>query len=120
MKRAIQRRLRQPGLTAANVAKSIGISERYVHKLLARSGYRFRDYLIGRRLDGIARELKDPAKAHLPIGTIAFDWGFSDLSHFTRRFSPRFACRPRDWRNDTSMGMYWWPAPRRTRLLINR
>jgi AraC family transcriptional regulator, positive regulator of tynA and feaB len=32
------------------------------------------------------------------IGSIAFDWGFSDLSHFTRRFRQRFGCTPRDWR----------------------
>ena len=51
-----------------------------------------------RRLDGIARDLGDPAMADRTIGAIAFDWGFSDLSHFTRRFKQRFGCRPRDWR----------------------
>ena len=98
LKRAIHRRLRQPGLTVADIADAVGISDRYVHKLLARSGAGFTGYVIDRRLDGIARDLGDPAMADRTIGAIAFDWGFSDLSHFTRRFKQRFGCRPRDWR----------------------
>ncbi|HEY0909211.1 MAG TPA: AraC family transcriptional regulator, partial [Bradyrhizobium sp.] len=27
------------------------------------------------------------------------DWGFSDLSHFTRRFKQRFGCTPGEWRH---------------------
>lgn len=98
LKRAIQRQLREPGLAVADIANAVGISERYVHKLLARSGTGFTDYVIARRLDGAARDLGDPAMADRAIGAIAFDWGFSDLSHFTRRFKQRFGCRPRDWR----------------------
>ena len=98
VKRAIHRRLREPGLAVADVAEAVGISERYVHKLLARSGSSFTDYVIDHRLDGAARDLADPAMADRAIGAIAFDWGFSDLSHFTRRFKQRFGCRPRDWR----------------------
>jgi AraC-like DNA-binding protein len=98
VKRAIHLRLRQPGLAVADVAGAVGISERYVHKLLARSGSSFTDYVIDHRLDGAARDLRDAAMAEHAIGAIAFDWGFSDLSHFTRRFKQRFGCRPRDWR----------------------
>jgi len=98
LKRAIHRRLREPGLAVADIAGAVGISERYVHKLLARSGTGFTSYVIERRLDGAARDLGDPAMADRAIGAVAFDWGFSDLSHFTRRFKQRFGCRPRDWR----------------------
>ncbi|SFN49783.1 AraC-type DNA-binding protein [Bradyrhizobium sp. Rc3b] len=98
LKRAIHRRLREPGLAVADIADAVGISERYVHKLLARSGSSFTEYVIDHRLDGAARDLRDAAMADRAIGAIAFDWGFSDLSHFTRRFKQRFGCRPRDWR----------------------
>jgi AraC-like DNA-binding protein len=99
MRRAIHGRLREPGLTVAGVAAVVGISERYVHKLFERTGTTFSNYVMDRRLDGAARDLKDPALAERAIGSIAFDWGFSDLSHFTRRFKQKFGCRPRDWRN---------------------
>lgn len=98
VKRAIHRRLREPGLAVADVAEVVGISERYVHKLLARSGSSFTEYVMAHRLDGAARDLADPAMTDRAIGAIAFDWGFSDLSHFTRRFKQRFGCRPRDRR----------------------
>jgi AraC-like DNA-binding protein len=99
LRRAIHDRLREPGLKVADVARTVGISERYVHKLFARSGQNFTNYVIDQRLDGAARDLRDPAKPERAIGIIAFDWGFSDLSHFTRRFKQRFGCRPRDWRD---------------------
>ncbi|MEY9750188.1 AraC-like DNA-binding protein [Bradyrhizobium japonicum] len=98
LRRAIHERLREPGLTVAAVAGAVGISERYVHKLFERSGTTFSDYLIDRRLVGAAADLRDPASGGRAIGAIAFDWGFSDLSHFARRFKQRFGCRPRDWR----------------------
>ncbi|MGJ5178994.1 helix-turn-helix domain-containing protein [Bradyrhizobium oligotrophicum] len=98
LRRAIHERLREPGLTVATIAATVGISERYVHKLLARAGTSFSELVMGRRLDGIARDLRDPGCAGSDIGRIAFDWGFSDLSHFSRRFKQRFGMRPRDWR----------------------
>lgn len=98
LRRAVHERLSEQGLTVATVAAAVGISERYVHKLFERSGSTFSDYVMDRRLDGAARDLNDPVMANRTIGVIAFDWGFSDLSHFTRRFKQRFGCRPRDWR----------------------
>ncbi|WP_225714142.1 helix-turn-helix domain-containing protein [Bradyrhizobium semiaridum] len=32
------------------------------------------------------------------IGDFAFDWGFPELSHFTRCFRHRFGCTPGEWR----------------------
>ncbi|MGJ5207444.1 helix-turn-helix domain-containing protein [Bradyrhizobium sp. HKCCYLR20261] len=104
LRRAIHERLREPGLTVATIAVSVGISERYVHKLLARAGTSFSEIVMARRLDGVARDLRDPACADRDIGRIAFDWGFSDLSHFTRRFKQRFGQRPRDWRAQSNSG----------------
>ncbi|WP_257165756.1 helix-turn-helix domain-containing protein [Bradyrhizobium sp. SRS-191] len=104
LRRAIHERLREPGLTVATIASVVGISERYVHKLLARAGTSFSELVMARRLDGVARDLRDPACAGHDIGRIAFDWGFSDLSHFTRRFKQRFGLRPRDWRVQSNSG----------------
>ena len=98
LRRAVHRRLREPGLTAAAVAASVRISERYVHKLFERAGTTFACYVMERRLEGVARDLRDPAMAVRAIGDMAFDWGFADLSHFARRFKQRFGCTPRDWR----------------------
>ncbi|QUS41971.1 helix-turn-helix domain-containing protein [Tardiphaga alba] len=95
---AIETRIRKPGLQVSDIAASVGISERYVHMLLAKNGTTFSDHLMQRRLEGIAADLRDPKNASRDIGSIAFDWGFAELSHFSRRFKQRFGVRPRDWR----------------------
>jgi AraC-like DNA-binding protein len=42
--------------------------------------------------------LEDEAQAHRMIGEIAFSWGFSDLSHFSRRFRDAYSMTPGDYR----------------------
>jgi AraC-like DNA-binding protein len=37
-------------------------------------------------------------QAHRTIGDIAYSWGFSDLSHFARRFKRAYGCTPSDYR----------------------
>jgi AraC family transcriptional regulator, positive regulator of tynA and feaB len=99
LQRAVHDRIRQPSLSPSAVAAVVGISERYVHKLFERTGSTFAHYVIDRRLDGAAGDLRNPAMAARTAGAIAFDWGFSDLSHFTRRFKQRFGCTPGEWRH---------------------
>ena len=99
LQRAVHDRIRQPDLSPSAVAVVVGISERYVHKLFERTGSTFAAYVIDRRLDGAAADLTSPALAGRTAGAIAFDWGFSDLSHFTRRFKQRFGCTPGEWRH---------------------
>lgn len=98
LRRAVDDRIRKPNLSVAEIANAVGISERYVHKLFERTGRTLACHVMECRLEGAARDLRDAAKAATNIGSIAFDWGFSDLSHFTRRFRQRFGCTPGDWR----------------------
>jgi len=97
--RSIDARLRKPGLRVAEIAAAVRVSERYVHVLFARTGTRFADYVMQRRLDGVAADLRDPTYRSREIGDIAFDWGFADLSHFARRFKQRFGVRASEWRS---------------------
>ena len=60
LRRTVHERLREQGLTVTAVASAVGISERYVHKLFERSGTTFSHYVMERRLDGAAADLKDP------------------------------------------------------------
>jgi AraC-like DNA-binding protein len=49
-------------------------------------------------LERCRRVLEDPTQSHRLIGEIAFSWGFSDLSHFVRRFRAAYAITPGDCR----------------------
>jgi len=52
------------------------------------------------RLSRAHRMLTEPRLAQNPVGSIAYDAGFGDLSYFNRSFKRRFGMTPRDVRND--------------------
>ena len=98
LKAAIEARLHDPNLKPAMAAAAAGISVRYANALLAQEQTGLERYIIARRLERCRRMLEDPAQAHRMIGDIAFSWGFSDLSHFGRRFKAEFGCSPGEYR----------------------
>jgi AraC-like DNA-binding protein len=98
LKAAIEARLHDPELKPAVAAAAAGISVRYANTLLAPEDTGLEGYIIRRRLERCRRVLEDPAQANRMIGDIAFSWGFSDLSHFIRRFKAEFGCSPGEYR----------------------
>ncbi len=87
-----------PGYSADAVARSVGISDRYLRQLLAEIGTTFTDLILDRRLDHARRLLSDPGLATRKITDIAYDAGFSDLSYFNRAFRRRYSLSPRQVR----------------------
>jgi AraC-like DNA-binding protein len=95
----IERELSDPDLTPASIAGKLGISTGYVHRAFARESSTLCRYILQRRLDGIARALKDPSQAQRSITEIALDLGFKSLPHFSRVFRERYGMSPRDYRH---------------------
>lgn len=91
---AIEQRAGEAGLDPARVAADLGMSVRYLHKLLEPTGRSFARHLIARRLDCAAAMLRDRNCAHLKIGDIAARAGFADISHFNRSFRRAFGDTP--------------------------
>jgi AraC-like DNA-binding protein len=89
-----------PNLSAADVALRLGISSRYVHLLLEETGLSFSEHVLEKRLTQAYSTLANPARLPARIGDIAFECGFSDLSHFNRSFRRRFGCTPREVRTE--------------------
>jgi AraC-like DNA-binding protein len=98
LRTAVESRLTDPALDPATAAGAAGISVRYANALLNAEGSSLERLIVSRRLERCRRTLEDPAQAHRSIGEIAYAWGFSDLSHFTRRFKRAFDCTPGDYR----------------------
>jgi len=44
------------------------------------------------------REFEDPAARSRGIAQIAYSWGFSDMTHFSRCFRRAFGVSPREYR----------------------
>jgi AraC family transcriptional activator of tynA and feaB len=98
LKSTIERLLIEPGLKPEQVAVETGISVRYANALLAEEHTSIERYVAERRLERCRSALEDAAQAHRSIGEIAFKWGFSDLSHFGRRFKARYGQTPTEYR----------------------
>lgn len=91
-------------LSAAAAGRAIGISTRYVHQLLERTGHTFHEHLMETRLQRAHELLSDWRAIGMRIGEIAAMAGFADVSHFNRAFRRRFGERPRDVRARATKG----------------
>jgi AraC family transcriptional activator of tynA and feaB len=94
----IERRLSDPSLDPATAAGAAGISVRYANALLAKEGTSLERLIVWRRLERCRVALEDAAQDHRTISEIAYAWGFSNASHFDRRFKGAFGLSPRDHR----------------------
>lgn len=94
----IDTRLSDNRLTARRAAKDLGMSPRWMRKLLEDIGMGFPDIVARRRLDRSVSLLRNPAAGHLSIAEIAFSTGFGELSTFYRRFKERYRMTPNEVR----------------------
>ena len=94
LKSIIEARLHDPELKPAVVAAAAGISVRYANSLLAHEGTSLERFIVLRRLQHCRQALEDPAQLSRTVGDIAYSNGFSDLSHFTRRYKAQFGRSP--------------------------
>lgn len=98
IKAHIEGRLGDPMLAPPEIAAAAAISPRYLHKLFAAEGCSVSEYVKRSRLERCRRDLLDLRFAGQSISTIAFRWGFRDLSGFNRAFKAMFGMTPRDLR----------------------
>lgn len=97
VKRYIDSRLGDPQLDPAMAAQALNLSTRYLNTLFEAEGLSLMRYVWARRLENCCRDLASDARAS--IGEIAYRWGFSDLSHFSRAFRQRFGQSAREARS---------------------
>jgi AraC family transcriptional activator of tynA and feaB len=99
LRAAVEARLANPALDAEAVAVAAGVSIRYANAVLAQEGTSITRLIQERRLARSRRALDDPLQRHRTISEIAYGWGFSDMTHFGRRFKAAFGLSPRDYRS---------------------
>jgi AraC-like DNA-binding protein len=92
IKRDIARRLPDPAMRLADIARRHRVSARYVQRLFETDGGSFTAYVLDARLQAARRLLvAEPARK---ISAIAYETGFSDVSWFNRVFRKRFGVPP--------------------------
>jgi AraC-like DNA-binding protein len=94
----VRQNLRDPDLNAASIAHAHHISLRHLYSVCAAAEISLEQHIIRSRLRGVRAELSLPAAQRRSIESVAYGWGFRNVSHFTRRFSAEFGVSPREWR----------------------
>jgi AraC-like DNA-binding protein len=92
--RAISDKFHDHALDAGKLAADLAISQRYLHKILAREGTTYGRELIRIRLERAGAMLRDRRFDDISISEIGWRCGFCDPSHFTKRFRDAFGKTP--------------------------
>jgi AraC family transcriptional regulator, positive regulator of tynA and feaB len=95
---AIEARLTDPALDAETVAATAGVSVRYANAVLAEEGTSIMHLVLARRLERCRLALDDPLQTQRTVSEIAYGWGFSDMTHFGRKFRAVYGLLPSEYR----------------------
>lgn len=101
----VESHLHQPDLNPPWLAGALGVSLRRLQELFHARGQHISDYIWQRRLETATRHLADPACAHLSIGLLAYNCGFTSQAHFARRFKAHHGMTPREYRQAALVGV---------------
>ena len=100
LRTAIDARLTDPALDPETVAAAAGVSRRYANAVLAEESTSITHFIQSRRLERCRIALEDPLQTHRTVSEIAYGWGFSDMTHFGRKFRAAYGVSPREYRKN--------------------
>ena len=88
----IREHLRDPDLSIDQISAALGCTKRYLHMLFSDRSTTVSDYIWQARLQNCRQELE--SHTGKTITDVAFSWGFSSSSHFSRVFRKYFGMAP--------------------------
>lgn len=88
----IREHLRDPDLCIDQISAALGCTKRYLHMVFSDRGMTVSDYIWRARLQHCRQELE--TQCGKTITDVAFSWGFSSSSHFSRVFRKYFGVVP--------------------------
>lgn len=94
----IEQRLGEPDLSPESIAAAFHITLRYLHRLFDTEADTLARYIRRRRIEECARALASPLQRGRSISSIAYDYGFSSLAHFSKVFREHYGVSPSDYR----------------------
>ncbi len=99
--RYVREHLGDASLDANMIAQGVNLSARHVYQLFEHDDKPLMRWVWSERLQRCRRDLSQANLRARSIGEIAFQWGFSNVSHFSRSFKAEFGVTPRDFRRQS-------------------
>jgi AraC-like DNA-binding protein len=98
VKTFVRRHLHQSNLSIDYIARSFNCTKRHLHKVFGEGACSLNQFIWSLRLDRCAQDLASAELGDRSVTEIAFSWGFSNSSHFSRAFRQRFGMPPSAYR----------------------
>jgi AraC-like DNA-binding protein len=92
----VQQHLADPALSPESIARAHHISVRQLYKLWSARELGLAEWIMRGRLEGARRDIAKHGSTG--IAAVARRWGFTDPTHFGRRFRAAYGISPREWR----------------------
>ncbi|MGE0775268.1 MAG: helix-turn-helix domain-containing protein [Sphingomonadaceae bacterium] len=88
--------LSDPNLCVSMIAERLNMSQRYVHSSFEGSDWTVKNWIKHKRLLECRKAIQSAAMRDRTLTEIAFSWGFSDFSHFSRCYKAKFGLSPKE------------------------
>ncbi len=98
VRREIARRLHDPDLRVADIARAVGMSRSKLYRVTAQAGTTVERLVIDTRLDHVIAKFHAREDDRTNLTELALDAGFFDPSHFSRCFRRKFGTTPSAYR----------------------
>ncbi|PYE43018.1 AraC family transcriptional regulator [Rhizobium sp. PP-F2F-G20b] len=90
----IETHLHDPELCPTGISREMGMSLRQLNRLFEGDANTLASLILTRRLQKCRADLARPGPFPKNVSDIAFNWGFRNLSHFSKRFRDEFGISP--------------------------
>ena len=107
----VKTRLVDPDLSVIQVAQAVRLSMSQLHRLFAGEAESLMEMVWRERLMASRQVLSARGNGHRSIEQIAFQCGFRDSAHFSRRFKAMFGLAPGQWRAQHAISASLPPDP---------
>lgn len=96
--RFVRDNLWDSNMDANAIARGVNLSPRHVYELFSEDDQPLMKSVWKERLTLCKRDLTEPRLQAKTVGEVAYTWGFSNVSHFSRAFKAEFGIGPREFR----------------------
>jgi len=98
IKKFIEMNLAESELSVSSIAVAMNMSVSSLYRIFEAEEMPLAQYIWIKRLEFCCRDLENSALKNKPISQIAFEWGFTHCTHFSRAFKKQYGLSPKAYR----------------------